>query len=95
MYRQLCICAADKVAKVAAFVGMLGGGVRASWHADQVQAQRAQHDPGCALQRLLLQSLLVRAFPLRGRAGRLGVSQPLHSRCTAQKQAQTWDEQRL
>ena len=60
-YRQLRICAAKEITEVTALVGVLAGGIRASWHADQVQAQRAQHGPGCTLQRLLLQGLLVHA----------------------------------
>lgn len=68
IYLQLCIGAANKIKQVAALVGMLGGGVWASWCDDQVQAQRAQHEPCHALLRLLLQQLPVRAALLWGHA---------------------------
>ena len=64
---------------MAALVGMLGGRVWASWRADEVQAQRAQHEPCRPLLCTLLQQLPVHAALLRVQAGTGSCKAPLSS----------------
>ena len=78
-HQELCISASDEVEQVAALVGRLGGRVWANRCADEVQAQRAQHEPRRPLLRLLLQQLPVQAALLRGQGSNRSCRAPLSS----------------
>ena len=103
-YCELCISASDEIEQVAALVGRLGSRVRAGWCADEVEAQRAQHEPRRPLLRALLQQLPVHAALLRGRASAFsshaagGCMRELQLLCagrSAEHQAQARQQQRL
>ena len=108
-HHELCICAADEVKEVCALVGVLGGRVRASWHADEVQAQHAQHDPCCTLMSLLLQELPVHTSQVPRRLPRCCwggclthhvwrsayIDELLCLGCIVEDQMQAWQQERL